>query len=135
MCRNNNTQLIKFGLAALTAIILGIIAGVLWPDYITSPIRFLLIALITSASVLVILSAFLLSKTGRNNQASVNLKNYIRFQLLGAIGTFITSVIGLSVTLTTGIATAVLIGFATGFFVLLLAGSILVFDYLTELDS
>ena len=132
MCQNINNVYFKFAIATLVATVLGIIAGIVWPEFFTNFPTLLLIELITVAVVLVILGVYLLTRGTRGNQSSSFIVYYIRFLLFATIGSFVFSVIALSTTLTASLVSAIIFGIAVGFFVLTIIAIIFLFDYLLK---
>lgn len=132
MCQNINNVYFKFAIATLVATVLGIIAGIVWPEFFTSFPTLLLIEIITAAVVLVILGVYLLARGARGNQSLSFIRYYIRFLLFGTIGSFVISVLALSTTLTETLVSAIIFGIAVGFFVLMIIGIVFLLDFLLK---
>ncbi|MBE6717999.1 MAG: hypothetical protein E7574_01915 [Ruminococcaceae bacterium] len=128
MCPNNNNFYLKIALATLFGIIVGIIAGIIWPAFFTNAVTLLTIQLITSILVLGFLAEYFIFRTQRNNQLSQNSRYYLRFLLFGSIGSFIISTIALSTTLTSSLLSSIIFGIAVAFFVILIIGVIFIFN-------
>lgn len=132
MCQNINNVYFKFAIATLVATVLGIIAGIVWPEFFTNFPTLLLIEIITAAVVLVILGVYLLTRGTRGNQSASFIVYYIRFLLFATIGSFVFSVLALSTTLTASLVSAIIFGIAVGFFVLMIIAIVFLFDYLLK---
>ncbi len=132
MCQNINNVYFKFAIATLFATVLGIIAGIVWPEFFTNFPTLLLIELITAAVVLVIISVYLLARGTRGNQSTSFIRYYIRFLLFATIGSFVFSILALSTTLTASLVSAIIFGIAVGFFVLTIIAIIFLLDYLLK---
>lgn len=132
MCQNINNVYFKFAIATLVATVLGIIAGIVWPEFFTNFPTLLLIEIITAAVVLVILGVYLLARGTRGNQLLSFIRYYIRFLLFGTIGSFVISVLALSTTLTETLVSAIIFGIAVGFFVLMIIGIVFLLDFLLK---
>ncbi len=132
MCQNINNVYFKFAIATLVATVLGIIAGIVWPEFFTNFPTLLLIEIITAAVVLVILGVYLLARGTRGNQSLSFIRYYIRFLLFGTIGSFVISVLALSTTLAETLVSAIIFGIAVGFFVLMIIGIVFLLDYLLK---
>lgn len=135
MCNKTGTFYLKICITTLIAIIIGIISGIIWHCILTRPTIYFIIEALTAAVVLILIALYLLFRNSRNNQCQSLLKYYIRYQLFGAIGSFILSVIGLSITITANVISSVIIGTAVAFFVIMISSSILKTDYLLNNNS
>ena len=132
MCQNINNVYFKFATATLVATVLGIIAGIVWPEFFSNFPTLLLIEIITAAVVLTVLGIYLLVRGTRGNQSVPFLRYYIRFLLFGTVGSFVFSVLALSTTLTASLVSAIIFGIAVGFFVLMIIGIVFLMDYLVR---
>ena len=129
MCpTNNNNIYIKIALATLFAIIVGIVAGIIWPDFFTNAALLLGIELITSVIILGFIALYFIFRTQRS-QISQTGRNYFRYLLFGTIGSYILSVIGLSTTLTASLLSSIILGTAIAFFVVMIIGVVFVLSY------
>ena len=135
MCQNLNDIYFKLAVGTIIATIIGIIAGIGWPSFLTNFPTLLIIQLVTAAVVLIILGVYLLVRQTRNNQNYSYLRYYIRFLLFGTFGSFIISITALSTALTAGLSGAVIIGVAVGFFSLLIISLIFLFDFLIKSNA
>lgn len=135
MCHNTNNIYFKFAIITLIATILGIVSGIIWPSFFTSPGRLFFIELVASTIAMVELTFSLIFSAEpqtRNCQAYANLKPILKFLLFGTIGSFVIATIGLSTTLPTTLLGSIIIGIAVGFFALMLGAVIITIDYLIK---
>lgn len=121
-----NKLYVRFFLAVIASIALGITAALLWEFLFPSALTTLFIIFGVSAVVLLVIFIYFLPSDYKKPLPSYKLLQYIRFIFAGAIGSFVFSVILLSLVLTAeSVLDAVLFGITTGFFALLLLGLII----------
>ena len=133
MCANVNNLYFKLGLATLVSTIIGIIAGIIWPNFFTNITRLLLAELATAAVILIIIAVYLLFR--QNNvllQRESLTKYYLKFLIFACIGGVVITVISLSTTLTASLLSSVLVGISVGIFALILISSALTLNYLID---
>ncbi len=128
---NNNTQInLSFLLAVAISVVVGIIAGILFPGSTINYLTTLYIELITSGIVLILTSIYILTRQSRALSSMPTLRSYLGFLLLGTFGSFISAILALTIIVTpVTVIGAVLFGISIGFFVLMIIGIILLLDY------
>ena len=127
MCPN------KFNVKILTAfflsLLVGLISGIVYPEFFVHINRILLAVLATSTIALIILSQYLLGHSTKCSQDNFSQKPYLTAILFSAVGGFVFSIISMTAQLVANALSAVLFGITIGFFTLLILSIILTLIY------
>jgi len=131
MCPNQNSVYIRTSILIAISVVAGIIAGILFPDTLASPLRFAVIELLSASIALGISAASLLSKNTRGQQSST-LAFLFRLLLFAITGSIFISVIIIILSIASSAAFSVIFGIGFGFYTLLILSAVSFCDRLIK---
>ncbi len=134
--QTNSQSYFKFLISAILSVVIGVVAGILFPSFTINYTTAFIIQLCLSGLLITLIGIYLFTGHQKAISSSADFKSSLKFALLGGFGSLISSILGLSViTPPIGYIDATAFGIAIGFFALMIFGVMILFDYFFKTNN